>query len=143
MTETTNNQYVVLLSRVALAVILLAHGYAKIFIYTIPGTIGYFESMGLPSFTVYLTLFGEMAAGTAILIGLYTRLAALLSIPILIGAVGAHAANGWIFSNPGGGWEFPLLLVVLAVIVAIQGGGSFAIRRLPIIDAFIPEKLKA
>ena len=68
---------------------------------------------------------------------------ALLSLPILIGATWAHAGNGWVFSNEGGGWEFPALLVVLAVTVAIQGAGAFALRRLPLIDNIIPEFLKA
>lgn len=143
MTQTTNDNYGALTARLALGSILLAHGFLKILVFTIPGTIGYFESLGLPSIAAYLTIFGELAAGTAILLGLYTRLAALLSLPILIGALVVHVPNGWVFSNQGGGWEFPLLLVVLATIVAIQGAGSFAIRKLPIIDAFIPAVLKA
>ena len=77
------------------------------------------------------------------MLGLYTRLASLLSIPILVGAVWAHAGNGWVFSSQGGGWEFPLVLVMLAVAVALQGSGSFALRKLPVIDPFIPEPLKA
>jgi putative oxidoreductase len=79
----------------------------------------------------------------ALILSLYSRLAALLSLPILIGATWAHIGNGWMFSNAGGGWEFPALLVVLAVTVAMQGNGAFAIRRLPIIDRFIPEALEA
>lgn len=143
MTQITNNNYGALMARLALGSILLSHGLLKVLVFTIPGTVGYFESLGLPSFAAYITIIGELAGGTAILLGLYTRLAALLSIPILVGAVGVHAANGWLFSNAGGGWEFPLLLVVLAVIVAIQGSGSFAIRKLPIVDAYIPTFLKA
>ncbi len=143
MTQTTNLNYGALIARLTLGSILLAHGLLKLLVFTIPGTVGYFESLGLPSIAAYMTVFGELAAGTAILLGLYTRLAALLSLPILIGALTVHASNGWVFSNPGGGWEFPLLLVVLAVIVAIQGSGVYAIRKLPIVDAFIPSVLKA
>lgn len=143
MTQTTNNNYGELITRLALGSILLAHGLLKVFVFTVPGTIGYFESLGLPSIAAYLTIFGELAAGTAILLGLYTRLAALLSLPILIGAFAVHSENGWVFSNQGGGWEFPLLLVTLAVVVAVQGNGPFAIRKLPIVDGFIPAILKA
>lgn len=102
----------------------------------------FFESLGLPAIVAYLTIFGEVAGGLALLIGVYARLTALLSLPILLGATWAHIGNGWVFSNEGGGWEFPALLVVLALVVALQGTGSFAVRKLPVIDQFIPEALK-
>jgi putative oxidoreductase len=91
----------------------------------------------------YLTIFGEVAGGTALILGVYPRLVALLSLPILAGAAWTHLGNGWLFSNQGGGWEFPVLLVLLALVVAMQGAGSFAIKRLPIIDKLIPASLKA
>jgi putative oxidoreductase len=131
------------LNRLALGIILLAHGALKIFVFTIPGTVGFFESLGLPAMMAYLTVFGEVAGGTALILGIYPRLAALLSLPILAGAAWAHLGNGWLFSNQGGGWEFPVLLVVLALVVAMQGAGSFAIKKLPIIDKLIPSSLKA
>ena len=132
-----------LLTRVTLGSILLAHGALKIFVFTIPGTVGFFESLGLPAIVAYLIIFGEVAGGTALILGLYPRLVALLSLPILVGAAWVHLGNGWLFSNEGGGWEFPVLLIVLAVVVAIQGAGSFAIRRLPIVDRLIPTSLSA
>ena len=55
-------------------------------------------------------------------------MASLLSIPLLLGALWAHAGSGWVFSSEGGGWEFPLLLVVLAAAIAIQGNGPFSLR---------------
>lgn len=143
MTQTTNNNYGALTTRLALGSILLSHGLLKVLVFTLPGTVGYFESLGLPPIAAYLTIFGELAGGTAILLGLYSRLAAILSIPILAGAAFVHLANGWVFSNQGGGWEFPVLLVVLAIAVALQGNGSYALRRLPLVDAFIPTFLKA
>jgi len=143
MTQKLNIDYGALIARLALGSILLAHGLLKIVVFTVPGTVGYFESLGLPAIAAYFTIFGELAGGVAILFGLYTRLAALLSIPILAGAVAVHATNGWVFSNQGGGWEFPLLLVVLAIAVSLQGNGAFAIRKLPLVDALIPTFLKA
>lgn len=138
----STQQHGAFVTRAALGSILLAHGLLKIFVFTIPGTVGFFESLGLPAIVAYLTILGEVAGGTAILLGVYTRLTALLSLPILLGATWAHSGNGWVFSNQGGGWEFPLLLVVLAIAVALQGAGSYAIRKLPVIDGFIPAALK-
>lgn len=143
MTKTENNNYGAFLTRLSLGIILLAHGLLKLMVFTIPGTIGYFESLGLPSSVAYLTIFGEVAGGLALILGVYTRLTALLSLPILMGATWAHLGNGWVFNNQGGGWEFPALLVALAIIVAIQGSGAYAIRKLPLIDNFIPQTLKA
>ncbi|WP_350334234.1 DoxX family protein [Coralliovum pocilloporae] len=131
------------LTRLSLGTILLSHGILKVAVFTIPGTVGYFASLGLPAIAAYLTIFAEIVGGTAIILGTYTRLAALLSIPLLLGALWAHAGNGWVFSSEGGGWEFPLLLVVLAATVTVQGGGAFALKKLPVVDPFIPAALKA
>ncbi|MEE3081035.1 MAG: DoxX family protein [Pseudomonadota bacterium] len=141
--NTQNLNYGATITRLSLGVILLAHGLLKIFVFTIPGTVGFFESLGLPATVAYLTIFGEIAGGAALIIGIYTRLTALLSVPILLGATWAHAGNGWVFSNQGGGWGFPALLVVMAIAVAVQGSGSFAVKTIPVIDKFIPTILKA
>ena len=143
MTLQTNQNYGALLTRLSLGGVLLSHGLLKVFVFTIPGTVGYFESLGLPAMAAYLTIFAEIVGGSAIILGLYTRLASLLSIPLLLGALWAHAGNGWVFNAEGGGWEFPLLLVLLASAVALQGSGPFALRKLPIIDDFVPQPLKA
>ncbi len=143
MENETNKHYGAFITRLSLGSVLLSHGLLKVLVFTVPGTVGYFESLGLPAIVAHLTIFGEIFGGAAILLGLYTRLAALLSLPILLGALWAHVGNGWVFSNAGGGWEFPLLLIGLAIAVAIHGNGSFKLHKLPIIDNFIPQVLKA
>lgn len=143
MTFESNTNIGATLTRVSLGAVLLAHGLLKLFVFTLPGTVAFFASLGLPAITAHLTIFAEVVGGVAIIAGLYTRLAAILSLPVLLGSLWAHAGNGWLFSNEGGGWEFPALLVALAVAVAIQGGGAFALRRLPVIDAYVPQALKA
>mgnify|MGYP001270549242 CR=1 FL=1 len=139
----TSHQYGALVARLALGVILLSHGLLKIIVFSIPGTVGFFETIGLPAIIAYLTIAGEVAGGAALIAGVYTRLVALLSLPILLGATWVHSGNGWVFSNPNGGWEFPALLVVLAISVALQGSGAIALKKLPLIDRFIPDVLKA
>ena len=135
MNPDTDQSYTALLTRLTLGSVLLFHGLAKLLIFTVPGTIAFFESLGLPAATAYLTLFAEIFGGSAILLGLYTRLAALLSLPVLLGALWAHSGNGWLFTSDGGGWEYPLLLIVLAGVVAMNGSGPFALRNLPVISS--------
>ena len=144
MTHTdTNKEYGAFALRASLGTILLAHGLLKVMVFTVAGTVGYFASLGLPAFAAYLTIFGEVAGGIALILGFYTRLTALLSVPILIGATVTHFANGWVFSAEGGGWEFPALLVVLALIVAVQGAGKFALGTLPALNKILPTPLQA
>ncbi len=140
--NTATQNYGATIARVSLGVVLIAHGLLKVLVFTIPGAVSYFESVGIPAIFIYLTLFGEFAGGTALLLGAYSRLSALLSMPILLGAVWVHSGNGWTFSSAGGGWEYPALLFVLAVIVALQGNGAFALRKLPLIDGLIPQSMK-
>ncbi len=109
--------------RVSLGVILLSHGLLKVLVFTIPGTVAFFASLGLPAMFAYLTIIGEIILGLGLIVGFYSNLLAAGSLPIFIGATWAHAGNGWLFSNANGGWEFPLLLVILALVVVIQGGG--------------------
>jgi putative oxidoreductase len=127
------------LLRVALGTLLLSHGLLKVYGFTIPGTVAYFGSIGLPPVAAYLTIFGELAGGAAILLGIFTRLAALLSIPLLAGATWAHIGNGWLFSNPNGGWEFPAFLVATAAVVALQGAGAFALGRVKFVSNLLPK----
>lgn len=113
--------------RVTLGVVLLAHAAFKVFVFTVPGTVGFFGSLGLPAAAAYLTIFGELFGGLALIAGFRTRLVALATSPILFGATWAHSGNGWVFSAPGGGWEYPLFLALAALVLVFLGGGSFSL----------------
>lgn len=117
-----------LVLRVSLGVLFLAHGLIlKVFTFTIPGTVGYFESIGYPGFLAYLVILGEVGGGLALILGLWTRPISLLLVPILLGATLQHAGNGWVFSSPNGGWEFPAFWTVLLFVQAILGDGLLAV----------------
>ena len=107
--EARTAPYAALLLRVTLGVAFLAHGFLKVFVFSIPGTVGFFESIGYPGFFAYLVILAGIAAGAALILGVYTRLIALLLVPVMIGALIQHAGNGWLFSSQGGGWEFPAM----------------------------------
>jgi putative oxidoreductase len=72
----------------------------------------------------------EVIGGALLILGVYSRQIALLSIPIMLGAVYVHLGNGWVFSNPNGGWEFPAFLTIAAVVVALQSSNAFSVLNL-------------
>ena len=130
------------LMRIHFGVILLAHGWLKISVFTIAGTAGYFASLGLPSIVAYLTIIGEIAGGVALILGMQTRLAAALSVPIMLGATIVHLNNGWLFSADGGGWEFPASLTAIALTIALMGSGNrFRVKFNPF-DRYLPELVR-
>ncbi len=118
--------YGVALLRVALGVMFLAHGALKVFVFTLPGTAAFFASVGFPGFMAYIVAPAEILAGLALIVGFRTRLVAALTVPILIGAASVHFGNGWVFSAPKGGWEYPVYLIVAAVAQSLLGAGAFA-----------------
>lgn len=121
--------YTITLLRVSLGVMALAHGLLKVFVFTLPGTVGYFESLGLPGFLAYLTIAAEVGGGIALLLGVYTRWVSLALVPVLLGAAWAHLGNGWMFSNAGGGWEFPVFWAIALIVQAGLGSGRWVLNR--------------
>lgn len=119
--------YGALLLRVSLGVLFVAHGLLKILVFTIPGTVAFFQSLGYPSPLAYLTIAAEIVGGMLLILGLFTRWTALALAPLLIGATIVHAGNGWLFSAANGGWEYPALWTVLLLVQALLGGGAFAL----------------
>lgn len=115
--------------RVALGGMFLSHGLLKLFVFTLPGTAAFFASVGFPAFTAYLVVPAEILAGIALLVGFQVRVVALAGLPILLGTVVAHAGNGWLFSSPKGGWEYPVYLIVTSLALALLGGGRIAVTR--------------
>jgi len=117
-----------LLLRVALGVTLLAHGLLKVLVFTLPGTVGFFASVGFPGWLAYPVVAVEIVGGALLVLGLYTRPVAVLAAIVLLGAASVHLGNGWGFSNPKGGWEYPVFLAVIALAVALAGEGRLALR---------------
>ena len=133
MTTQSNTDLAALALRLSSGVLFLAHGWLKVSLFTIPGTVAFFESLGLPGFFAYLTILAELGGGLLLIAGIAVRLVSLPLIAILLGSVWAHAGFGWTFSNEGGGWEFPLFWAVVQGVIALLGAGAYALR-LPVID---------
>ncbi|HZH50614.1 MAG TPA: DoxX family protein [Microvirga sp.] len=133
--HTTPEAYGVLLLRVSLGVMFIAHSVVlKWMTFTLAGTAQYFESLGLPAFLAYATFWAEFIGGVLLVLGVQSRWVSLALLPILFGALWVHVGNGWVFSAQGGGWEYPLYLIVLSVAQALVGDGAHALspsRALP------------
>jgi putative oxidoreductase len=125
---TNTSEYGALILRLALGAMYLAHGLLKVFVFTLPGTAGFFASQGFPAWTAYLVVAAEILAGIALIVGFQVRLVALAGLPILFGALAVHLPNGWVFSAANGGWEYPAFLIVASVVQALIGAGAYAVQ---------------
>lgn len=120
--------YAALLLRVSMGVLFLAHGaWLKLGVFGLEGTMGFFGSIGYPPSLALVVIAAEIAGGLALIAGVWVRLVSLLFLPIMIGATLLHLPNGWLFSAPGGGWEFPAFWTVLLLVQAGLGAGAHAL----------------
>ena len=49
---------------------------------------------------------------------------------VMLGALVPHQANGWMFTNSGGGWEYVAFLIVALAAQAVLGGGAYSMSRM-------------
>jgi putative oxidoreductase len=125
-----NNQtdIAILILRLSLGAMFIAHGLLKVMVFTMPGTVGFFESVGFPGWLAYAVVAAEIGGGVLLILGIETRRVSIALIPVLLGATFVHLGNGWVFSNENGGWEYPLFLTVVTVVQALLGSGQYAFR---------------
>lgn len=120
--------YGITLLRVSLGVMWIAHALLKYFVFTLPGTAGFFQSVGFPGWLAYPVFAAELIGGGAILLGVYARQVSALLVPVMLGAASVHFGNGWVFSSPNGGWEYPVFLTAMSVVLALVGDGALALK---------------
>lgn len=125
---TNQSDYAALVLRIGLGAMFLAHGLLKVFVFTLPGTVGFFESVGFPGFAAYAVTFAEIIGGVLLLAGVAVRAVSVALLPVLLGAVYVHFGTGWLFTNENGGWEYPAFLSVATIAQALLGPGRFALR---------------
>ncbi|WNG19438.1 DoxX family protein [Cystobacter fuscus] len=113
--------------RVALGAVFLAHAGAKAFIFTFAGTVQFFAAHGFPGWTAWPVFLAELLGGLALVAGFRTRWVALGLVPVMLGALKPHLANGWMFTNSGGGWEYVAFLLLALVAQALLGSGPYAL----------------
>ncbi len=131
MMQTREADAAALVLRVGLGVMYLAHSIIlKLLTFGLAGTARFFVSVGLPGWLAYVTFAAEAVGGVLLLLGIYTRWVALgLMLPLLGAIVWVHAGNGWVFTAPNGGWEYPAFLLVASVVQVLLGDGGYSLSR--------------
>lgn len=129
-----------LLIRVVLGVVMLAHGYNHIFGGgKIAGTARWFESLGmrpgwLHAWTASLV---ELGSGAMLVLGLLIPLAAAGVVgTMLVALITNHLRNGFFIFRPGEGYEYVLTLIAVAAGLSAAGAGRFSLDDL--IGIFTP-----
>ena len=79
----------------------------------------------------YVVFFNETVGAVFLAIGFLTRIVGpMIAIEFLIITFIAHFPNGFAWTSPKGGWEYPLLWGLVIFAVSLRGGGPWSIDRL-------------
>jgi putative oxidoreductase len=130
MIDTNKGPYGVLLLRVSMGVLFILHGlYLKFMVVGMTGISAYFAKLGLPEWFAWVVMIYETLGGLALIFGVYVRwVALLLGIHLLFAAYLGHGGNGWPFTRPGGGFEYPLFWAITCFALSLLGDGAYALK---------------
>lgn len=114
-----SNELGAFILRVFLGITFFVHGLTK-FQGGIQNTAGFFESLGLPGFTAYVVAIIELVGGLAMILGVGTRVVAILFAVILaVATVKVKVAAGFLGNGQMAGYELDLALMVIAIYLAV------------------------
>ena len=129
MTNYASSDYAALVLRIALGTMFVAHGLLKLLVFTLPGTAEFFAAVGFPAWLAYPVTFAELGGGALLILGVQTRAVSIALLPIVFGAISVHFANGWVYTNTNGGWEYAAFLSAAVVAQALLGDGAFSLQQ--------------
>jgi len=129
MTQPQRTEFATFLLCVTLGIMYLSHSVVlKLATFGLAGTAGFFVSVGLPGWLAYVTFAAEAVGGVLLVLGVKTRWVVVALSPALFGAIiWVHAWNGWVFTAPNGGWEYPAFLIVASIVQFLLGDGAYAL----------------
>lgn len=121
------NEVVSTILRVFLGATFFIHGLSK-FQGGIENTVGFFESLGLPGFTAYMVALIEVIGGIGIVLGVGTRIIAILfAIVLAVAVVKVKLAAGFLGNGQMAGYELDLALFVISIYLATTNKSLFAL----------------
>jgi putative oxidoreductase len=125
--------------RIFLGVIFLMHAYLALVIYTPAGFAAFSAKMGipLPMVAAWFTILAHGLGGILLIVGLWTRWAALANVLVMLGALAfVHLGEGFFIRGvlmdgkpQAAGYEYVLMLVGAGVAQALLGSGALALKR--------------
>jgi putative oxidoreductase len=113
--------------RIAVGAVFVMHGSQKLHHFS--DTVNGFTKMGLPTAVAYYAIFAESIGGVLLVLGLLTRVGAILIAGVMAGAfVKVHHQNGFFLQH--GGYEYVLVLFAACVTLLLAGSGPLAVDKL-------------
>jgi putative oxidoreductase len=115
--------------RIVTGMVFLVHGYQKAFVDGLSAFSGFLSQAGIPAPEFFAPLVAgvELLGGLALVLGLFTRWAAIpLAINMLVAAVAVHLKNGFFLPN---GYEYAMVLMASSVSLILAGSGEFALEN--------------
>ena len=133
---TTNRSIVLLILRLTLGIVIFPHGMQKLFgWFGGPGFAGEMKGLtesGIPAIVAFLVIIGESFGSLGLITGFLTRVGAFGILLIMLGAIfTVHAQFGffmnWFGNKPGEGFEYHLLVIGIALVLLLRGGGAISV----------------
>ncbi|MGJ4788320.1 DoxX family protein [Leptospira koniambonensis] len=140
----TDSNLLFTVARLVLGIVMIPHGAQKLLGwfggYGWSSTLGFFSSQGIPAIIGVLVILAESFGALGLILGFCTKLSAFGIGITMFGAAIFQRQNGFFmnwFGNQGGeGYEYHVLAMGLAFILAFSGGGAYSL------DGILSEKLK-
>ncbi len=135
MSEEARRNAGLLMLRVSLGLVFLAHGYLKVFGHGIKHSMEVFEAHTvwhinmIPGWFSPPAAFIEWVGGILLILGIKTRLITPFLAAVAFGAGAVHFENGWNYtSKPDGGWEYGIFLSICCAVVYLVGPGKYTLK---------------
>jgi putative oxidoreductase len=135
----TNDDIMLALLRIALGVVFFAHGAQKVLGWFggpgYSGAVSYFtHNLGVPVLFAVLAILAEFLGSIGLIIGLFSRVAAFaIAVDMAVALFRVHLPNGffmnWSGIKAGEGFEFHLLAIAAAAMIAVRGSGAISFDR--------------
>ncbi len=135
MNEEKSRDLGLLVLRVSLGIVFLAHGYLKVFKFGLTRAMEVFEAHTVmhvnlvPGWTAPPAAVIEWVGGILLILGIKMRLVTPFLAAVAFGAGAVHFENGWNYtSKPDGGWEYGIFLCACSIVCYLVGPGKYTLN---------------